>query len=275
MNLSILILAALCGFFLAVSFTLFLVTAARRHTFDNALTRAAAPSGHAPGPRQLGVFEGWSRDSRFALAVPERRWTYDQDYMIEFIKAARSQRIPTSTRPASIARETHGHGDTSALDYYAQSVLRLDIWFAITFAALIACAALLAAEWLAGYPWLARAWVISACMAVIYGAADVVEDITLRRIFNHAQKLAASKKQHYEALPPDTAEADAAQVDAVNAVTRVKFCAMLASIIGFVVFGMFLAAGFLMIGAPTSGDPTSGITNSETQADSTRQSFSA
>lgn len=256
-NLSILILAVLSGLLLAESLILYLWTAVRRHKLDAALIRAATPSNNfQAGPRQIGLVEAWSPDSSLALAVPERRWTYDQDYMIKFIEAAQTQRVPGATR----IRFGGEQGDVSALDYYRRSILGLDIWFAIAFALFIVCAALLAAEWFAGWLWLARAWVIVACMGILYGVADVAEDIKLRRILDHAERLARLKKGDHETSPRDTVEADAAQVDAANTLTRVKLVTVSLSLIGLVAFVIFRAVESLTVRVPPPGDPSPDMT---------------
>jgi hypothetical protein len=258
-NLSILILEVLSGLLLAGSLILYLWTASRRHKLDAALIRAAAPSNHFhAGPRQIGLVEAWSPDTRLALAVPERRWLYDQDYMIKFIEAGQTQRIPE----AAPVRSDGEQSDVSALDYYKRSILGLDIWFAIAFALFIICAALLAAEWFAGWPWLARAWVIIACMGILYGVADVAEDIKLRRILDHAERLARLKKEQRQALTSDTA--DAAQVDAANALTRVKLITVSLSLIGVVAFGIFRAVESLILPAPTPDDASPDIATTGT-----------
>jgi hypothetical protein len=256
-NLSILILAVLSGLLFAGSSILYLWTAVRRHKLDSALIRAAAPSNnfHA-GPRQIGLAEAWSPNSSLALAVPERRWTYDQDYVVKFIEASQTQRIPGATRIRSGGEQ----GDVSALNYYRRSILGLDIWFAITFALFIICAALLAAELFADWPWLARAWTIIACMGILYGVADVAEDIKLRHILDHAERLARLKKVEHETISRDTVEADAAQVDAANALTRVKLVTVSLSLIGLVAFVIFRVVESMTVRVPTHGDPSPDIT---------------
>lgn len=235
------------GLFLVVSLGLYLVAAARRRTLDAALKRAEGLDDTAPS---LGFFEAWKPSSRAALAAPELRWNYDQDYMIAFIEAARSQHF--FDRPA--------RNSTSALKYYSNLILRLDMWFAIAFAAFIVCASLLGAYWFAAWPWLARAWILVACLGALYGVADVAEDALLRRIFNHAEKIAA-----LNGPSEDMALADAAQVDAANALTRVKFLTIFVSVIGFIAFGLFFCLDKLIyaLGGPTSSDPHPNATTGE------------
>ena len=142
MSATVPLLAVACGVFFVVSLALFLVTAVQRNRLDDAMARAATVRSQASA----------------ALDPPERRWTYDQNYLIAFIEDARSQEIADGR---------------SALDIYAGPILAWDIWFAVAFAIFIASAGLLAADWLVAWPWTARACLILACMGVLYGVADV------------------------------------------------------------------------------------------------------
>jgi hypothetical protein len=210
-------LAIACGASFVVSFALFLITTVQRNRLDVALTRAATVRSQATT----------------ALDPPERRPTYDQNYLIAFIEDARSQDIANGR---------------SALDFYAETILAWDIWFAVAFAVFIALAGLLAADWLAAWPWAARACLVLACMGILYGMADVAEDLTLRKIFRHAEELAAMRRMRSSMTPSteasdakyaaldDAALADAAQTDAANALTRLKMVTITASLIGVFVF---------------------------------------
>jgi hypothetical protein len=97
--------------------------------------------------------------------------------------------------------------------------------------------------------------VIFAGTGVVYGAADVAEDIKLLRIFAHAERVTASAKTR-ESRRLGTALADAAEVDAANALTRVKVCAIAASIIGLGVFLILAALDGIIAGI--SGGRVSG-----------------
>lgn len=217
MSATVPLLAVACGVFFVVSLALFLVTAVQRNRLDDAMARAATVRSQASA----------------ALDPPERRWTYDQNYLIAFIEDARSQEIADGR---------------SALDIYAGPILAWDIWFAVAFAIFIASAGLLAADWLVAWPWTARACLILACMGVLYGVADVAEDLTLRKIFRHAEELDAKRREHRprqaateeaaakEAALMDAVTADAAQTDAANALTRLKMVTITASLIGMLVF---------------------------------------
>lgn len=244
MNPGLPIVELVCAVLFFASLLLFLITGARRRKLDLALREAAVARGVPRNAPQLLLFGEWLPHSQVVLAQPERRWTYDQDYMVAFIEALRGRRL-----------SEHRH-EASGLGFYSDGILNIDIAFAVFFACFIVCAAFLFAQWCAALPWLARFWIWSGCMGVLYGVADVAEDVKLRQIFRHAERLTAMRAA--EALPdPDTMLADAAQVDASNTLTRVKLITIVLSLTGFVAFGLFfiadkIASGF---GAPSSGRP--------------------
>jgi hypothetical protein len=215
-----------CGVLFAVSLALFLANTMKRRHLDAALARAAREHG-----------------STKPLKVPEREPTYDQKALIEFIEHARSQQI----------------GGRRALDYYARTILTWDMCFAAAFALFIAAADLLAADRLASSPWAARAFLIFACIGVLYGVADLAEDFMLRKIFRHAEELEAMRRSSRgaaeagkdgaakEVARQDSRPADAAQSDAANALTRLKLVTIAASVIGGLVFVLiFLPLGWIM-----------------------------
>jgi hypothetical protein len=119
------------------------------------------------------------------------------------------------------------------LRQYADIVLKWDAYFAVLFAlgiALLSVATLLTCfnpgcTWLKWPLLVACSWV--ACMALLYGAADVGEDYLLRRII--AQSL-----PHKIVAPDNPAElgVDMAQVDAANMLTRLKMITLGASFVG-------------------------------------------
>src|SRR5713101_7016008 len=96
-----------------IATTLFLIAGAKRRRLDALLKSAAfSPASQTSAPQQMGFFAPWQPSSTAALAPPERRWTYDQDYMIAFVAALE-----------------HGSGDLGmpGLRYYAGPILRIDI----------------------------------------------------------------------------------------------------------------------------------------------------
>jgi hypothetical protein len=185
---------------------LFEITSARRRRLDRALLGSK-------GGKQLGLFTAWPSPSPLALAEPERRWTYDQDYMVAFI-------------------DTLYRDDPEWLAYYAGPILRPDILFAIAFAACIVATALLGAQL---YPWTARPALFAAAMGVVYGSADIAEDLKLQRILRRASQVLSRGRRE------DVALADAAEVDATNALTRLKIASIVLSGIGLCIF-VFLRA---------------------------------
>jgi len=217
---------ALSGSLLIVATVLFLIAGAHRRKLDSALKRAAANNSNGDALTQLGLWETWSPQSAKVLTVPERRWTYHQDYMIKFMD-------PILPLPSEAEKPC-------PLDYYANRILPLDIGFAILFAAFIVCTALLMADWFGERTWIARAFVIFAGFGLVYGAADVAEDIKLRSIFIQARGVRTAADIS-ESRVFGTAIADAAEVDAANALTRIKIASLAASIIGLVAFGLLLA----------------------------------
>jgi hypothetical protein len=169
-----------------------------------AMAAAMNPTGRAElSLLSLSHGNGAERLRQFALVVPERLWTYDQDYVQSFAVAARSARVGTDT----------------ALSSYIEKVLAVDIAFAIAlalFAALFDFA--VATALLPAYGWAGRIVLLTAAMALLYGAADVAEDIKLRMILRQAEAI------------------DAAETAAANALTRLKIVALTLSISGVLTF---------------------------------------
>lgn len=154
-----------------------------------------------------------------------------------------------------------------ALRYYAGPILRLDFGFAIFLAVFVACTGMLAADYLGTSPWVARAATLSAGLGVVCGAADVAEDLKLRSILEHAERVLGARQLSVSA-PRSTSDdhaavleaADAAQVDAANALTRIKLVMLEASIIG----GLALFVADHLVGA-VSGGPGSGASTPRPQ----------
>jgi hypothetical protein len=206
---------------LLLTIILFVITSTRRRQLDRALIRSVVPK-RVPVVRirQLGLFTAWPSKDRLALAQPERRWTYDQGYMVAFIEA--------------MYRGQSSEGESRDwIRFYAGPVLHPDIMFAIAFAACIVATALLVAQ-LWPLPWLTRAAFLSAAMGVVYGSADIAEDLKLQRILRQARRILSAEERHdsNEAV----ALADAAEVDAANALTRLKVTCIVLSVIGICIF---------------------------------------
>jgi hypothetical protein len=232
-----------------LSATLFVMTNRRRHQLDVALKRAAAPgNADVENTRQLGCCEAWRPDETgVALNQPERRWTYDQAYMVAFVNALLSQRVPITAATNNASMPSGG-----ALEYYEGPILTLDMWFAVSFAAFIVCCASFIAEIVVSILWIHRLFIIWSCLGAVYGAADVAEDLKLRSILRHARS-ATSLLTTDASEPPAPAAlgqadlVDAAEVDAANALTRIKMVTIVASIVGFFAFCFLLIASDIVV----------------------------
>jgi hypothetical protein len=139
---------------------------------------------------------------RKALVVPERLWSYDQAYLLSFATFAKGRPL----------------GAGNALSAYIGPVLIVDIVFAIALALFAALLDFGVATALLAQPWAGRAVLVCSAMALLYGAADVAEDIKLRTIL----------------LRPH--EIDAAETAAANALTRMKLVSLSLSISGVATF---------------------------------------
>jgi hypothetical protein len=193
---------------------LFVWTALRRDRMDSAITSDGTQSSKFP-------------------TVPERRWTYDHDYMVRFLETL-CRRAP-DTRASSFW-----------LEFYAGPILKMDIAFAVSFAAFIVFASLLTAFYFGAIPWLLRASFVTSGMGIVYGFADVAEDLKLQSILRNAATVYARKIRDV----PDELEtslADAAEVDAANALTRIKTATLSLSLVGLVAFGVLQGLAALMI----------------------------
>jgi hypothetical protein len=229
-----------------LSATLFVVTTRRRDQLDLALKRAAADRSGVENPRQLGSYEAWKPNDTFvALNQPERRWTYDQAYMATFVNALLSQRVPIAAAAKSASVPLGG----TALEYYKGPILILDIWFAVTFAAFIVCGGTLAAEHFVWYAWVHHLFTVAACLGAVYGAADVAEDVKLRSILGHARTVTglSGTDSTASAASGDADVVDAGEIDAANALTRIKMVTIVASIVGFFAFCLLLVASHIVV----------------------------
>jgi hypothetical protein len=205
----------------------------------------------------VAVFFVWTalRRHRMDLAIkldgtqtsfstaPERRWTYDHDYMVRYIETL-CRRVPVDAE------------STYWLNYYAGPILKLDIAFAVSFATFIVFASILIACHFGPSPWLLRVSFVTAGMGVVYGFADVAEDLKLQSILRNAAVLQANKISD----TPDELEtglADAAEVDAANALTRMKIVTITLSLVGMVAFAVLqgLAALAILLSSQPSDGP--------------------
>lgn len=217
-------LGVIAGIAFLASVVLFLVTGRKRHCLDLVLIKAAA-HGVSPAQRQLRSFEKWPTKKPVALASPERRWTYDQDYMIRFLDAIH------------VHEPIRGHS-TKYLKYYRKPILLLDLAFAIVFAITIVVVSALIAIYPATPLWLTHVAIVTAAMGVVYGAADAAEDLKLRSILCHAERIFEERDRNIEGAR-EIEPADAAEVDAANALTRLKMLTIGLSVVGLAMFIAF------------------------------------
>lgn len=215
----------LCMVLFAVTAALFVATGRQRRRLDAFLGTGRT--------QQLGMFTEWSSSAMTALAVPERRWNYGQDYMIAFITAI--------AVPMPVPGNGHRGASGDWLGFYAGAILNRDIGFAAAFAAFIVAAAFAAATWMGGYAWPMRTAIIVACMGIVYGAADIAEDLMLKRILDAAQRTLVARRAGKAVGEP----ADAAEVDAANVLTRLKLLSLLLSGVGLIAFGVLVLADAL------------------------------
>jgi hypothetical protein len=138
-----------------------------------------------------------------AMRIPERSWSYDAHDLQAFANAARHVRI----------------GRQSALDFYVHNILkRSDICFAIALAAVTAfvCYEIaVAPPRCVLFNWAALPL---GAMAILYGIADVAEDLKLASILKHPQSI------------------DRADAAAANMLTRIKITALILSVIGVAIY---------------------------------------
>jgi hypothetical protein len=196
----------------------FFVTAAGRNAIDAAL--------HAHGGQPLALFDLSHGDTAKALkdkiaVAPERLWTYDEEYLDHFVQKTKA--VTVWQRPA--------------LEVYCKFVLRWDIAFAVSMTAFIVLFWLDVATASWAPPWLARLAILAECMGVLYGFADVPEDIKLLAILRDPQRI------------------DPAETAAANALTRVKLVAVMLSVVGALLFAVLSAANKLSAGlsGPVAG----------------------
>lgn len=206
-----------CGVLFFIVVVLFVWTTLRRHKMDLALT-----------------FEG-TQSSEFCV-VPERRWTYDHDYMVRFLE--------------TLCRRSQGTG-SDWLEYYAGPILKMDIAFAVSFAAFIVLASLLLALYLGASPWLFRASFVTSAMGIVYGFADVAEDLKLQSILRNAASVYAGKISD-TSDEIQTSLADAAEVDAANGLTRIKMTSIALSLVGAVAFAVLQGVAAVVVSIVSS-----------------------
>jgi hypothetical protein len=188
----------------------FVATAATffRTAWDRvAIDRAVAADGAEP----LDLLDLSRGDAARAMehkasVPPERLWTYDEEYLERFVRVADQARI----------------GQRTALDLYLKSTLPWDMAFAFFLALFVALFWFSVASAYWAPLWLARLALLYGCMGIVYGVADVAEDL----------KLASTLR--YRTIDP-------AEAAAANVLTRIKLVTIVFSIVGALVFATLSA----------------------------------
>jgi hypothetical protein len=220
--------AAVAGFFFVVAAVAFFIAAKQRAAIDAAMKG----SGHV---KQLGMFDlahddAMARSTNKYLAIPERLWTYDNFYLDKFARAAHDTPLP--------------RGGT-ALDAYIGPTMSADIVYAaalglsVALFAFDAAAALLPKHLIIG-----NVFLFFAAMGLVYGAADVAEDLKLTSILRDWRDAGG-------AAAPGHFHIDGGEAAAANALTRIKFVTVCLSIFGAVVFLIFSGIAAVIYRAPT------------------------
>lgn len=223
-------LAALCAIFLLVAIVTFFSNERRRAAI------AAALDQH--GKKPLAMFDLAHGDAEAvlqqkSLVVPERLWTYDRYYLDRFAAAAHASRV---------------HGSKTALALYAGPTLNWDIVFAVALGLFVALAEFSIAAALFACPLLSGAVLVFAGMGLVYGAADVAEDLKLVSILKDWQRANARSG----AAPTHV---DGGEAAAANALTRIKLVAVTLSVGGVAIFAI-LSVIAAAIAYFTPHDPT-------------------
>ena len=142
----------------------------------------------------------WNASGNRSLPIPEKRWSYDARDIEEFAGAA------------------HRAG---MLDSYRIAILRRsDLCFAIALAAITAFIWYRIAVTSMDWQILNWAALPLGAMAILYGIADVAEDLKLAAILSHPESI------------------DNADAAATNMLTRIKMVTLTLSVIGAVIFGI-------------------------------------
>jgi hypothetical protein len=211
-----LVIAALCFVALVITIVTFFFNARRRAVIDAALCKPHSERLHM---FDLAYGDTLTMRNQKSLAVPERLWTYDGDYLEQFAEAASAAQVPS--------------GGT-ALNLYFGPTLNWDIVFAVSLALFVALFEFGAATLLT-QPAAKGAMLFCAGMGIVYGAADVAEDIKLILILRDWHRLVIASAKNGGGAE---AHIDPGEAAAANALTRIKFVTICLSALGGVVFGI-------------------------------------
>jgi hypothetical protein len=243
-------LGIVCAGLLAVTTVAFLLAAKRRALIDAALKTSSSSE-------QLKTFDLSGKNAfdlmeRRVPAIPEELWTYDNFYLQKFAEAAEKATVSGGT----------------ALSLYIGPTLRWDIVFAISLALFAALSEFALATLLLQHrhEFMGCAFLFFACMGLVYGAADVAEDLKLAYILKDWRREEAAVKTHPKASPHDDSgdskheevHIDGGEAAAANALTRIKFATICLSALGVVVYkvlSLIAAASFRTPASPTRSPP--------------------
>ncbi len=219
------------SFLLLATVVTFFVNAGPRARIDGALK--SAPSRKPFGPFALSHGDVRAKLEQQDLVAPEELWTYDADYVERFAKAASRAALP----------------QTTALALYVGPVLHWDIAFAVALGLFVAIVDLASAA-LVDEPLLSGVLIFCGAMGVVYGAADVAEDLKLISILTdwHAQVRTRAN------TTIESARIDGGEAAAANALTRIKMITITLSIVGIVIFMVMKAVAAVVYRTP--GNPT-------------------
>ena len=144
----------------------------------------------------------WAAAGNATIKIPERLWTYDAQDLEEFVRIA-------------------GRVSPNALPPYVSILRRSDLCFAVFVATASAYVWWRIAITPMGWSFINWAALPLGAMAILYGIADVAEDLKLSSILKHPHAI------------------DQAEAAATNMLTRVKLVTICLSLIGLVMFVLY------------------------------------
>jgi len=243
-------LGIICSGLLLLTAVAFLLAAKRRALIDAALK--TSPSSERLGTFDLSGKNAFDRLERRDPAIPEELWTYDNFYLQKFAEAAEKATVSGGT----------------ALDLYIGPTLSWDIVFAVSLALFVVLSEFAVATLLLHHrhELMGCAVLFFACMGLVYGAADVAEDLKLAYILKDWRREQAAAKTHPKASPHDDSgdskheevHIDGGEAAAANALTRIKIVAICLSVLGGVVYkalSLIADASFRTPASPTPSPP--------------------
>lgn len=219
------------AFLFVVAAAAFFVAAKRRAAIDAAMK--GSRNVERLGLLDLSRHDAMTKLEQKYLAIPERLWTYDGFYLEKFATAAAAAPLPPS----------------NVLQAYIGPTMSADIVFA---AALGLFAALfdfgVATALLPKCPLTGDVMLFCAGMGLVYGCADVAEDLKLTSILKDWHS-ASGAGQHIHI--------DGGEAAAANALTRIKMVTLTLSIAGIAAFGALAGIAYVIFPPPADTTPSS------------------